>query len=292
MNGPRGIAIDTAGNIFVADANNNVIRKINTAGIITTVAGNYTAGAGYSGNNYLAVNAQLDSPYAVAVDNRHNLYINDYKNNTIRRVDTVGVITGYVDSATTTGYAGDNGYGGDALIHRPAGIAVDTAGNLFIADATNNVIRKVTAATGKITTVAGNGSAGFGGDLGNALGANLLNPFGVAVDVYGNIYIADANNQRIRKVYNPLLQVNSVFVNNNSFDLFPNPSSDNVMLSGLETGDHVSVYDLAGKQVCAWQAAAAGTQTFEIRTLSAGMYQLRVSDANGITKAFAKLVKE
>ncbi len=286
---PRGIAVDTFGNIFVADATNNVVRMISTSGTITTVAGNDTAG--YSGDGFPAVNAMLDSPYAVAVDRSGNLFIADYKNDVIRKVDDTGGISTYAGMIDSFGYSGDSGPAASAKINYPAGIALDTLGNLYIADAHNNVIRKV-ATSGIITTVVGDGSAGFGGDLGNALGANLKTPFGIATDIYGNIYIADAGNERIREAYLASLGVSSVFTRND-VDMYPNPSTNTVTLTSLLLNDKVCVYDIVGRQVGApWNVTADGAQTFNIQSLATGVYILQVFDASGNKKAVAQLVKE
>ena len=286
---PRGLAVDNLGNIYFADAFNNVVRKINTAGIISTVAGDDTAG--YVGDGFSAVTAKLDSPVAVAVDYIGNLYISDYKNNVVRVVDTFGVINTYAGNGLY-GYSGDNGLAVNATLRGPAYLAVDTFGNVFIPDENNNVIREVKAASGVITTVAGNGSAGFGGDLGYALGANLHIPYGVAVDIYGSIYVADANNERIREVYNPYLSVKNISANTN-ITAYPNPSTGFVTLSGLQLAEKVSVYDVLGRQIGnSWDITANGSQTFDISSFSAGVYMLQVNDAQGNKVAVARLVKE
>ena len=285
---PRGIAVDTFGNIFVADATNNVVRMINTLGIITTVAGNDTVG--YSGDGFPAVHARLDSPYAVAVDRSCNLFIADYNNDVIRKVDDTGGISTYAGSGTY-GYYGNGGPATAAGLDHPSGIALDTLGNLYIADSHNNVIRMVNP-SGVISTVVGDGSYGFGGDLGDALGANMKVPFGVATDIYGSIYIADADNERIREAYLVSLGVNSVSTAGN-VDMFPNPSSNKVTLSSLSVNDKVCVFDVLGRQVGEpWTAAADGVQTFNIQSLATGVYVLQVFDANGNKKAVAQLVKE
>jgi trimeric autotransporter adhesin len=189
---PTGVAVDYAGNIYIADSGTNRIRKV-TNGVITTIAGNGTEG--YSGDNGPAACAQLDQPGGVAVDSAGDVYIADTYNQRIRKV-TSGVIT-TVAGVGTYGFSGDNGPAVGAELSFPDDISVDSAGNLYIADELNNRIRKVTK--GGITTVAGNGTAGFGGDSGPATNAQLNSPTGVAVDSAGNIYIADSDNNRIRR---------------------------------------------------------------------------------------------
>ena len=168
------------------------------AQIITTVAGTTTAG--YNGDGGLATMAMLWGPAGVAADKYNNLYIADNDNNRIRRVDAkTGIITTVAGNGSYA-FAGDGGPAISASLKAPTGIAVDPGGNIYIADYNNNRIRKVDANTGIITTIAGNGSFGFGGDGGPAVSANIWQPTGVALDAGNNIYIADYSNQRIRKV--------------------------------------------------------------------------------------------
>ncbi|MDR3676854.1 MAG: choice-of-anchor D domain-containing protein, partial [Acidobacteriota bacterium] len=200
MWGPWGIALDSSGNLFIADLQNFRIRGVDAISqIITTVAGNGLAG--YSGDGGLATSARLGAPYAVATDSAGNLFIAD--NGTDGRVRRVDAITHFITSVAgngTSGYSGDGGLATSAQLAGPTGVAVDSSGNLFIADTGNHSIRRVDAATHFITTVAGNGTPGFSGEGGLATGAQLWNPYGVAVDSSGNILIADTSNYRIRRV--------------------------------------------------------------------------------------------
>ena len=193
---PGGVAVDAAGTLYIADTDNNRIRKVTTAGVITTVAGNGLAGAGGDGGQ--AVFASLHSPHGVAVDAAGNLYIADTDNNRIRKVTPAGIIT-TVAGTGISGHSGDGGPATAARLNYPVGVAVDAAGNLYIADTGNSRIRKVTPA-GVITTLAGTGIGGYSGDGGPATAAQLKYPFGVAVDAAGNLYIADSGNNSIRKV--------------------------------------------------------------------------------------------
>ena len=178
---PYGVAVDASGNLFIADYQNNRIRKVSTSGVITTVAGNGTFG--YSGDGGSAISAELNGLTGVAVDASGNLFIADQVNNVIRKVSTIGVITtvagnGYGAGAGYGGYSGDGGSAISAELNNPIGVAVDASGNLFIADAFNNRIRKVST-TGVITTVAGNGTYGYSGDGGSADSAELWAPTSV-----------------------------------------------------------------------------------------------------------------
>jgi len=195
LGGPAGVAVDAAGNLYIADSGNYRVRKVTPAGTITTVAGN--GQQGYSGDGGPATAASLAGPSGVAVDAAGNLYAADRDNDRIRKVTTDGIITNFAGNGSKR-LAGDGQAAVGASLNRPAGVALDAAGGLYIADSENNRIRKVTP-TGTITTLAGNGQYGYSGDGGPATAASL-SPGGVAVDAAGNLYIADYGNDRIRKV--------------------------------------------------------------------------------------------
>ena len=196
LNFPWDLAVDGIGNLYIADAFNHRIRRVDTSGTITTIAG--TAERGFSGDGGPAADAQLHLPHGVAVDGSGNLFIADYGNNRIRRVDASGTIT-TIAGTGEPGFGGDGGLAADAQLYAPHGVEVDGSGNLFIADYSNNRIRRVDA-SGTITTIAGTGEPGFGGDGGPVVEAQLSLPRGVAVDGAGNLFIADTGNNRIRRV--------------------------------------------------------------------------------------------
>lgn len=196
MNMPAGLAVDTIGNVYIADGGNNCIRKIDTSGIITTVAGNGIMG--YSGDGGPAASASLSYPAGVFADSIGNLYIADSGNNRIRMVDIFGTIT-TVAGDGLMGFSGDGGPGISASLNYPSGVFVDIAGNLYIADSSNNRIRRIDA-FGTITTFAGTGAMGYSGDGVPAVSTSLSYPWGVYGDAAGNIYITDMINQRIRKI--------------------------------------------------------------------------------------------
>ncbi len=195
--GPTGVAPDGAGNLYIADGGNSRIRKVDAAGVITTVAGDGVLGN--SGDGGPASAARLISPRGVALDGAGNLYIADSVGNRIRKVDAAGVIT-TVAGDGTEGFSGDGGPATAAQLRDPTGVAVDGAGNLYIADWYDNRIRKVDYSTGVITTVAGTGMNGYSGDGGLPTEAQLQRPQHVALDGAGNLYIADRFNNRIRRV--------------------------------------------------------------------------------------------
>ncbi|PWT99085.1 MAG: hypothetical protein C5B51_27925, partial [Terriglobia bacterium] len=196
---PLGMAVDTLGNFYVSDSDNNVVRKIAPGGPISTIAGDGKGTPGYSGDGGPATSAALSGPAGLAIDAAGNLFIADLGNNAIRKVAANGTIS-TVAGNSICGYLGDGGPASAAELCAPWGLALDTSGNLYIADSGNNVVRKI--AGGTITTIAGNGTAGFSGDGSAATGAQLFNPTGVAVDGAGRVYIADAGNSRIRAVSN------------------------------------------------------------------------------------------
>ncbi len=193
---PYGVSVDTSGNVYIADTGNSVIRKVDSSGKITTSAGNGTKG--YNGDGQPATSAALYSPCRAVADRSGNVYIADYYNNRIRRVATSGMIT-TVAGTGTQGYNGDGIPATAAQLSFPAAVAVDTAGNIYIADAWNNRIRKVDT-SGTITTIAGTGTSGFSGDGGPPISAELSFPEDVAVDTAGHVYIADHNNLRISQI--------------------------------------------------------------------------------------------
>ena len=196
LNGPFGVALDNEGNLYIVDRDDQRIRKVDSSGTITAVAG--TGTRGFSGDGGPATNAQLSGPRDVALDGAGNLYIADRDNHRIRKVDTAGTIT-TVAGTGTRGFSGDGGPATSARLSRPSGVALDAAGNLYIVDRDNHRIRKVYA-SGIITTVAGTGDEGFSGDGGPATSARLNRPWAIALDGAGNLYITDLRNIRIRKV--------------------------------------------------------------------------------------------
>ncbi len=200
LNSPEGVAVDAAGNVYIADSFNNRVRKIDTSGTITTIAGN--GFVGYTGEGK-ATDVGLNDPSGVAVDNSGNLYIADNSNHRVRKVV---LSSGTISTIAGTGIGGFSGDGGPALsaqVYNPTHLTVDRAGNIYIADYTNNRIRKING-SGVITTIVGTdtdrGQGGYSGDGGPATSAQFNKPAGVAIDSAGNLYIADAGNDRLRRV--------------------------------------------------------------------------------------------
>lgn len=236
---PTSVAIDGAGNLYIADSGHNRIRMVSAAsGQISTVAG--TGAASYTGDHAAATAATLNTPSGVALDGAGNLYIADTGNNVIRRVDAVTQIITTVagNGSGLPGFGGDGSLATSAtvLLDGPQGISVDTAGDLYIADTSNQVVREVSASTGDINTVAGeyagpfgNGVGGYNGDGGLASAATLNRPYALAFDAAGDVLIADAGNNRIREINATTLKISTV-----AGDGTPGFSGDNAAATSAE----------------------------------------------------------
>ncbi len=199
IDGVFGLSFDTMGNLFIADTGNNCIREVSTAGIISNPAGICQSG-GFAGDTGVATSANLEVPVYVLVDSAGDKYIADSGNNRIRLVTkSTGDITTFAGNGNGQLF-GDGGLAANASLNSPTGLAFDSAGNLYIADADNNAVRMVTVG-GIITTIAGvSANPGFSGDGGPATQALLERAAGVAVDAAGNVFVADDINCRIRKI--------------------------------------------------------------------------------------------
>jgi kumamolisin len=203
FNFPNGIAEDSAGNIYLGDYKNNLIRKITPAGIVSTLAGSSSSGV----VNATGTAAKFNEPAGVATDAAGNVYVADFGNNLIRKITPAGVVTTLAGSTTTRrgvvqGVAGNtnSSTGTLASFDGPADLSVDAAGNVYVADQVNNLVRKITP-TGAVTTLAGSGAAGSADGTGTA--ASFNQPGGIGIDAAGNLYVADSNNQTIRKITMP-----------------------------------------------------------------------------------------
>lgn len=195
---PVRVAVDTKGNFYFSDYYLNRVRLVTAStGIITTFAGN--GGTIYAGDGGAATDAGITDVHGIAADSSGNVYISDTSSNRIRKIDSTGVITTYAGDGTR-GLAGDGAAAAKAKLWFPGGLALDSAGNLYVADYGNSTVRKIAASGGNITTIAGTGTWGYSGDGGAATKANLASPGAVAVDAAGNVYIGDSSNNNIRKV--------------------------------------------------------------------------------------------
>jgi sugar lactone lactonase YvrE len=187
---PDGVAVDGAGNVYVADAGNNMIRKISPGAVVTTLAGTGAVGS----VNGSGLSATFDEPTGVAVDGAGNVYVADTLNDMIRMITPAGVVSTLAGSGDI---GSANGAGVTASFDQPFGLTVDNSGNVFVADTLNNLIREITPA-GVVSTIAGSGAQGSANGTGTA--ASFWNPSAIAVDNSGNLYVADTTNNKIRKI--------------------------------------------------------------------------------------------
>ena len=206
VSAPRGGVIDSRGNIYFADSANNIVRKISPTGGIVTLAG--TGTSGYTGDGGAATAATLNAPSKVIFDPAGNLYIADTGNNVIRYVNVETGLISTVAGNGTAGYTGDNGLATAAELNKPQGLAIDLAGNVYVADTGNSAIRYFGLGAG-ITTITGTGTAGYAGDGGNAYGAQLSSPQAVALDLLGDVYIADTGNDVVRVITAPFNSIST-----------------------------------------------------------------------------------
>jgi len=251
---PTDVATDSAGNVYIADYGNNCIRKVNTSGIITTIAGNaYEAGTdagAYSGDGGPATDAELNLPEGVAVDKTGNVvYIVDSYNDRIREVTSNGVINTIAGSGIA-GYAGDGGAATLAKLSAPFGIALDSHGDIFISDDSNACIREINT-SGVIYTVAGTTVAGYSGDGGAATAAEMNAAGLIATDALGNIYLGDRYNNRTRKLTNLTASVNQIKAAVEEVNIFPNPSNGVFTLNteNLKVNSTIEVYNMLGEKI-------------------------------------------
>ncbi len=194
---PCDVAIDRAGNIFIADMENNCIRKVNSLGMISTVVG--IQEAGFSGDGDPAIKARIKWPIAVVFDKKDNLLIVERYNHTVRKVAPDGIIT--TIAGGTAGFSGDGGRAVDAFINVPTDVAVDSKDNIYIADNGNNRIRKIST-SGQISTFAGTGAEGYGRDGTQATNCALNHAYGIFVDSKDNVFFSDNGNSVIRRIDN------------------------------------------------------------------------------------------
>ncbi|MGL2963304.1 T9SS type A sorting domain-containing protein [Flavobacterium sp. RSB2_4_14] len=271
---PWGVAIDAVGNVYVADISNDNIRKITPAGVVSTLAG---FGQGFADG--IGAAAKFCQPRGVATDSAGNVYIADTCNSKIRKITPAGEVSTLAGS--TAGFA--DGTGATAQFNQPFGLTTDSAGNVYVADTLNNKIRKITP-EGLVSTLAGS-TAGFADGTGATAKFDL--PASVATDAAGNVYIADKNNHKIRKITQQLgVDQNEI---NSKITMYPNPVT-NVLTLQLENGcvlDKISITDLSGKIII---TLTQNITAVNVENLSQGIYILEVY--SGEEKYVGRFVKE
>lgn len=282
---PNAICLDGNGNIFFLDSSTR-IRKVNSSGNLSTIAGNGIFG--YTGDGGNATNAAINPTYGLCADRKGNIYIGCY--GYIRKVNLIsGIIS-------TIAGNGNYSFNGDSLPARlaqinPFMLTIDDFGNLFIADYLNQRIRIVTS-NGFIYTLVGNGTSGFSGDMGNPQLAELYNPEGIAIDKCGNLYIADEGNNRIRKVTYPKCNYLSVDDNqlNNTLAIYPNPITLTLQIDNLKTITQYLIYNIVGTAIMQG-TLKPGDNTLRMDALEPGIYILVLIDEEG-EKTVHKIVKQ
>ena len=273
LNFSNGMDFDAAGNAYISDNFNHMIRKINTSGIISTIAG--TGTAGYSGNGGPATNAMINNPNRIMVVGT-DVYFTEQGNACLRKVNAAGIIS-TVAGDGFSGYFGDGGPATAAEFNAPAALCKDVLGNIYIADTRNNVIRVINTA-GIINTYAGTGIAGFNGDCLLDTLAQLDTAYGVAIDASGSIYIADQFNFRIRKI-NALpcvTGVNDVTADQESITVFPNPATAELTITCPAKINQVAISNIMGQTI--YNKAYNTMQVvINVADLPAGVYFAKIN---------------
>ena len=288
---PVSLAFDAARNMYITD--DGRIHKVSSLNIVTTIAGN--GGEGFSGDDGPATAAMFNDPAGLAVDASGNLYIADKSNFRVRMINISGTITTVAGNGDGVGsgygaYSGDYGPANEASLNFPTGVAAGSGGNIYIADRNNNRVRLLDG-YGNITTIAGDGSSGFGGDGGPAVDAQLSAPGSLAVDINGNIYVADELNSRIRKIsgFGVSAGVHNIPAKE-QIAVYPNPATDYFTVIGLAPSDCISMYDVVGRLL--YTSSVTGyQQQVGIEKLYPGTYFLQAFDAKGNTKERLTVVK-
>lgn len=280
LNLPNTLAVDKSGNLYIADQDNHVIRKVDQSGIITTVAGSGISG--YGGDGGLATQALLNRPYGVAVNLEGCIYISDTYNGVIRKVDLEGKIN-TIAGTSEIGYSGDGGPASKAQLNTPCGLAIDGDGVLYIADEGSHVVRKITT-DGSISTIAGTGIKGYKGDNGPANKSLLYKPIDLAVDKDGNLYIDDFGNHVIRKVMIPKTDGEDfikIWI-----------TTDEKLGVKIECGNYTSltITNADGKEFY-HQQVHSREFTVDVKNLITGYYFVNFIKTNSITKSLRFVIE-
>jgi sugar lactone lactonase YvrE len=271
LNGPAGIAFDAIGNLYIADSGNNVIRKINPAGTITTFAG--TGANGYTGDGGPAYAATLSGPLGITTDPSGNLFIADYLNNVLRKINPSAVIS-TIAGTGLAGYSGDGGPATDATLYHPSSITLDKTGAIYFTDEGNNMLRMINTG-GHIFLLAGNGTAGYSGDGGLGINAQMFKPMGVVVDSNRNLYIADFINSVIRTINMRTANVYSVngATQQPVITLYPNPAETKInfkMNGPAITHLEVEVQNMSGQTM--YKSPLTSRTAVDVTTFLPGYY--------------------
>ena len=345
INQPAGITVDALGNVYISDSRNNRIRKVNTAGIITTIAGNGIAG--FYGDGGQATDAMINYPTYVKVDASGNVYFSDPFNSRLRKINSSGIISTIAGGGSFTGdgipatmasfywlgefaidtsmniylvdetdekvrkinasgiittiagngvmgYSGDGEQATNATLNQPLGLAIDAYGSIFFSENSNNVIRKINPA-GIITTVVGNNIPDYSGDNGPATDASINGPQGIAFDAGNNLYIADLNNNRVRKVQicEDVSEVQHTVINEAYIKVYPNPTSTIINFQYSMSSDaNLIITDVAGREIATLPLVLyQHSQSINCRAWAKGLYFYKVVEDSGLG-SIGKLIVE
>ncbi len=270
---PYGVVVDKTGRIYFSDPGNQDVRSVDASGIISTIAG--TGSGGYNGDGIPATDAELKNPAGIALSESGELFIADWMNRRIRKINSSGIISTVAGNGAT-GNDGDGAQATLAKLNAPNGVSIDGDGNIYISDNYANVVRKVNA-SGIISTVAGNGTLGYSGDGGAATAAQLNTP-NSAVDQGGNIYIADTHNHRIRKV-TYVSAVNNIWSGATQVNIFPDPAKDEIAIAASVIINSVEVIDMLGRSAITVAPTYKKKVTINIPYLLPGQYMIKVNGA-------------
>jgi sugar lactone lactonase YvrE len=284
---PSDVVVDGRGNIYFSEQNKSKIRKIDPTGTISTFAG--TGLAGYNGDNIPATAAQLNYLKGLAIDDTGNVYVGDYLNYRVRKIDTFGMITTIAGTGTLS-HAGDGGAATAASLSYPAGVATDHAGNIYISDGL--WIRKVDTA-GIISTISGGGTSADFGDGGPATAGSFEQTAGIKVGADGSIYIADGTALRVRKIVPSVpsesLSSGTLTKRGEGLSVAPNPTSGAITVQAPKAGSFV-VYNMVGQQVAAYKVANCATDVRLPAALAAGVYMGVYKADDGGAQQMVRLV--
>jgi len=284
FNNPHGVAIDGNGNLYVADTGNNEIRKIVTSsGVVSTFVGSTIPGS----TNGIGTAARFSDPVAITADGSGNLYVADLVNEKIREIVISTRVVTTLAGSNSTGSA--NGTGTAASFNFPSGVAVDGIGNLYVADANNNEIRKIVISTGVVTTLAGSTTAGSTNGIGTA--ASFKGPNGVATDASGNLYVADTGNDEIRAISLSTGAGIEEFTNNTmELNIYPNPNNGSFVIEPSSAiKQTMQVYDVNGKMVLS--QTINGKTSIDANNLNEGVYNISLQSNEGVVNKRLVIVR-
>ncbi|MDY7394672.1 T9SS type A sorting domain-containing protein [Aureibaculum sp. 2210JD6-5] len=281
LGGPFNVVFDKQGNLYVSVNGDSNVKKVDfTTGKVTVVAG--TGEVGFSGDGGQASAAKLANPTGLALDGKGNIYISDTGNERIRKVN---LSTGVISTIAGTGETGFVGEGTDATkaqLANPLGLAIDNAGDLFVVDRGNNMVRKINLSNGTISTVVGTGEAGYSGDGELAKNAQLANPTGLAFNNAGELFVVDRGNNRIRKISGLANADTEDASAETSIKVYPNPSTDKI---NIELKDNVQLKSVAMFNANGGQVKVQmNDKTLNVAKLPRGIYVLRIATSEGSTE--------